>query len=226
MRVDELMTKEVAVVAPETTLRDVARLLTERRISGAPVCDADGRVVGVISEADILAKEEGRPLDERSPLAWLGLTQDRTKAIATTAGEAMTAPPITIAPWSSASTAARTMVEHSVNRLPVVKDDQLVGIVTRADLVRAFTRTDAELTREIEEDVLLRTLWISPGNVAIDVADGVVTVTGDVETRGQAELVTAYVRRVPGVVDVHAQLAWRVDDLKRRRDAVRLPVRF
>jgi CBS domain-containing protein len=218
MRVEEVMTRDVAVVSPATSLRAVARLLSERRISGAPVCDGTGRVVGVVSEADVLAKEEGAALDAGSPLAWLvGDTRDRRKAAATTAGEAMTAPPITIEPRAQVSEAARTMVERGVDRLPVVEDGRLVGIVTRADLVRAFTRSDREIQREIEQDVLLRTLWISPARVSIAVDDGSVTLRGTVDTKTEAQLAAAHVRRVPGVVDVRAEeLEWRFDDLERR----------
>jgi CBS domain-containing protein len=215
MRVDQIMTKEVATVAPETPLRDVARVLSERGISGVPVCD-DGRVVGVVSEADLLAKEEGALPDERSRLArLLGRSRDGSKATATTAGEAMTAPAVTIAPWRSVAAAARTMSERRVNRLPVVKNEKLLGIVTRADLVRTFCRSDDEIHREIREDVLLGALWIEPDRVQIDVHDGVVALQGDLDTRTDSELVESYVRRVPGVVEVRPELTWRSERPKR-----------
>jgi CBS domain-containing protein len=228
MRVEEVMTRDVAVVSPGMSLRDVARLLSERSISGAPVCDGTGRVVGVVSEADVLAKEEGLALDEGSPLAWLaGNGRDRRKAAARTAGEAMTAPPITIEPRASVAEAARSMIERGVNRLPVVEHGRLVGIVTRADLVRAFTRSDSEIRREIEQDVLLRTLWIPPADVSIEVDDGAVTLRGTLDSKTTADLVAAYVRRVPGVVDVHAdELDWRFDDQDRRVGKARLPIRM
>jgi CBS domain-containing protein len=228
MRVEDVMTRDVAVVSPATSLREVARLLSERGISGVPVCDETGRVVGVVSEGDILAKEEGLALDVRSPLAWLvGDGRDRRKAGAVTAGEAMTSPAIVVAPREQVSQAARTMVERGVNRLPVVEDGRLVGIVTRADLVRAFTRGDEEIRREIEQDVLLHTLWIRPADVSIEVDDGVVALRGTLDTKTASELVTAYVRRVPGVVDVHAdELEWRFDDLDRRVGKARLPRRI
>src|SRR5206468_3331938 len=108
------------------------------------------------------------------------------------------------------------MVEKGINRLPVVSGGRLVGIITRADLVRAFHRPDEEIDREIRDDVLLNTLWIDPKRVSISVSNGEVSLTGEVETRTQAELVEAYVRRVPGVVDVHSKLEWSVDDLARR----------
>jgi CBS domain-containing protein len=228
VRIEEVMTRDVTVVSPDTSLREVARLLSERGISGVPVCDGTGRVVGVVSEGDILAKEEGLGLDVRSPLAWLvDDGRDRSKAAAVTAGEAMTAPAIVVRPREQVSQAARRMVERGVNRLPVVEDGRLVGIVTRADLVRAFTRPDEEIRREIEQDVLLHTLWIRPADVSIEVDDGVVALRGTLDTKTASELVTAYVRRVPGVVDVHAdELEWRFDDLDRRVGRARLPRRI
>jgi CBS domain-containing protein len=224
MRVDRVMTEDVQTVSPETSLRDVAQLLTQRGISGVPVCDTEGRVVGVVSEADVLAKEEGLPLDEPSTLARLvRRSHDESKPSATTAGEAMTAPAVTIAPWRSVAAAARMMIELGVNRLPVMKDERLVGIVTRADLVRAFARGDGDIQAEIEKDVLLEALWIEPGNVDVEVQDGVVTLRGELETRTDAELVEGYVRRVPGVVDVRAELTWRFDRPKRIGE-LRLPI--
>jgi len=217
MKIDALMTTKVVTVTPETSLKDVARLLVENRISGVPVCDADGVVLGVVSEADILVKEEG--LVERGLLASvLEFGPGAQKINARTAGEAMSAPPITIAPGRPVSEGARLMVERGITRLPVVEDDRLAGIVTRADLVAAFTRSDEEIEREIAEDVLLHTLWISPKHVSIDVSDGEVILGGEVESKTHAAMVEAYVRRVPGVVGVDAsQLRWTFDDQSRRR---------
>ncbi len=228
MRVDEVMTTDVVTVAPETTLKEVAALLSGRRISGVPVCDADGRVLGVVTEADILWKElglgPGRGVLERLLERASG---EDTRVGARTAGEAMSAPPITVAPDAPVAHAAELMIEHGVNRLPVVAGDTLVGIVARADLVRAFTRSDEEIAREIGDDVLLRTLWVDPDSVSLAVVDGDVTIAGEVENRTTAELVEAYVRRVPGVVSVISRLTWRIDDRSRRVAAgtARLPHR-
>ena len=219
MRVDGVMTPDVVSVRPETPLKEVARLLVERRISGLPVCDTAGRVLGVVSEADILVKEEGVSVHPRGMLGWLLDEGDAgTKALARTAGEAMTSPAVTISRSRPVSEAARTMVERKVNRLPVVDGERLVGIVTRADLVAAFTRSDAEIADEIAADVLLRTLWIDPTPIEIEVENGLVTIGGRVATRSEAELIGAYVSRVAGVVDVDATgLTWSDDDLRRRR---------
>jgi len=210
MKVDQLMTRDVVTVTPETSLRDAASLLSTRKISGVPVVDGSGTVVGILSEADILAKVSGeRP--RGGLLGWL-LETDVTlgdKIRARTVGEAMTAPAITIAPNRPVHEAAARMVSESVNRLPVVEDGKLVGIVTRADLVRAFTRTDAEIAREIETEILRRTLWLEPGAVTVTVTDGTVRLEGEVETETDAELLPVFVARVPGVVSVEASLTSR-----------------
>ena len=228
MHVESLMSRDVVTVAPETSLKEVAALLSRHRITGLPVCDADQRVLGVVSEADILRKEEGRAPSTTGLLSWLFERDDESldKVSARTAGEAMTSPAITIEPGRPVSDAARLMLERQVNRLPVVMEGKLLGIVTRADLVRAFNRPDEEILREISEDVLLRTLWISPDRVTISVEGGEVSLAGEMENRTQAELAAAYVSRVPGVVDVHSDLTWQVDDLARRTGSAQLPRRL
>lgn len=170
MRIEQVMRRPVATVTVETSLKEVAAILTSRRISGLPVCDADGRVVGVVSEADILRKEEGVAPAQGSLFDRLIGRSDRyvEKMSARTAGEAMTSPAITIDAGQEVAEAARLMIEMGVNRLPVMKAGELVGIVTRADLVRAFNRSDEEIEREIREDVLMHTLWIAPADLRIE----------------------------------------------------------
>jgi CBS domain-containing protein len=218
MRVAELMSHDVVAVTPETTLKEVAELLAGHRIAGVPVCDANGMVLGVVSEADILWKELGlRPggggmLDRVLESAY----GEGQRLAAVTAGEAMTSPATTIEPSASVTRAAELMTELNINRLPVVEGDVLVGIIARADLVRAFARTDEEIKLEIDDDVLLQTLWVDPDTVSLEVVDGMVTISGEVENRSTAELIEAYVRRVPGVVDIHSDLRFKIDDLARR----------
>jgi CBS domain-containing protein len=210
MKVLDVMTTDVLTVGSETPLREVAALLARRRISGLPVVDG-GRVVGVVSEGDILAKERG-PRSERP--GWFGvLFEDRAaadlKLEARTAGTAMTAPALTIAPDRTVAEAAGMMVDEGVNRLPVVgAAGELVGIVTRADLVRAFVRTDEELAEDIREGVLLKALWITPGNVNVVVNEGVVRLSGEVENRATAEMLPDFVQQVPGVVAVRSDVTW------------------
>lgn len=221
MRVRDLMTTSVLTIGPEASVRDVAQILTDHRISGLPVCSIEGHVLGVVSEGDILYKEYD-PLESRlgGPLGWLiqGIpTADvYEKAAATTAGEAMSAPAITIAPYEPVSVAARLMTDHGINRLPVVKDETLVGILTRTDLVRAFARPDTQIEAEIRSDVLSRTMWLEEGRVDVQVDRGAVTLRGTVERRTDAELLERLVARVPGVVSLASSVAWRVDDTTRR----------
>jgi CBS domain-containing protein len=142
MTVHDVMTQAVTSVQPETPLKDVARLLVANGISGLPVVDADRRVVGVVSEADLLIKEQGADALPRRRAARVRGESHATKSRlakvgATTAGTAMTSPAITIDPDASLQAAAATMVDGGINRLPVTKDGMLVGIVTRADLIRA-----------------------------------------------------------------------------------------
>lgn len=206
MKVSDLMTREVLTVRPQTTLKAVARILVDNRISGVPVVGVDGSVLGVVSEGDILRKEEGARTGrlERllSPLA----DASRMKHDAHDASEAMTTPPVTIDQGAFVAEAARTMLERGVKRLPVVHEGKLVGIVTRADLVRAFARTDDEIEREIRQDVIIRSHWISPSAVQVEVRSGRVLLRGSVETPQLAESVRYFVERVPGVVSVDSRL--------------------
>lgn len=211
MKVRDLMTKNVVSVTPESTLRAAASLLAEKRISGMPVVNETGDVVGVLSEADILVKAGGS-VERHRLLSWLlepdlGLDD---KVRAETVAEAMSAPAVTIAPHRPVYEAARLMVSENVNRLPVVDDGALCGILTRADVVRAFTRSDAEIAEEIKSEILRRTFWLEPGRVTTAVTDGHVVIEGEVETEADAEVLPALIARVPGVVSVEADLQPRV----------------
>lgn len=203
MDVEELMSRNVVTVGPDTPLKDVAVLLTEHRIGGVPVVEG-GRVTGVVSETDIVAKERGRLASRR-----LRHRRD-DKRTARTAGEAMTAPPVTVDSWRSTAGAAAIMLEHDVNRLPVVDDTgRLIGIVTRADLVRAFARSDAEIEREIRDEVLRRSYWLDQSALTMNVEGGEVVISGEVDSEAVAETLPISIERVPGVVSVDANLNWR-----------------
>jgi CBS domain-containing protein len=208
MRVRDVMTTDVMTVAPDTDLRQVAALLVQKRISGVPVVEGE-RVVGVVSERDILFKE--RPSDglHRGVLAWLMDEGDlMLKVDARTALSAMTSPAVTIGPARSVADAAALMLEEGVSRLPVLEGTRLEGIVTRHDLVRAFARTDEEIWQEIETDPLIRSYWRRPGSYDVSVENGVVTLTGRVDSQEHAHLIEAFVDRVPGVVAVTSRLHW------------------
>ena len=212
MRVSELMSMDVLTTTPAAPLRDVARVLVEHKISGMPVCDDEGAVVGVVSEGDILFKERGSTETHDGVLGWLlgsPSEWELEKARARTAGEAMTSPPITVAPYESASAAARRMTEECVNRLPVVADGRLVGILTRADLIRAFVRPDPVIAAEVRDDVLRRMLWLTPGVIDVDVRDGEVDLAGELDTEAEVEVLEKLVAKVPGVVTVRSSVTFR-----------------
>jgi CBS domain-containing protein len=214
MKVKDVMTTDVVSVPPGASLKEAARLMVERRISGLPVVDASGGVLGVISEGDLLVKERGGSLDARGFLAWLiGAQEDGwSKLEARVVGEAMTTPAATIGPERPVATAATLMLDREVNRLPVVdRDGRLVGIVTRADLVRAFARADAEVAREIRDEVIGRQLWLAEDTVTVEVAAGEVVLRGSVERRGDAEVLPKLAAHVPGVVAVSSEVTWRED---------------
>jgi CBS domain-containing protein len=215
MLVNDVMTRAVVTVSPETPLKAVARLLLDHRISGVPVVDARGTVLGVVSEADFLVKE--LPPERRRLLEWFTLSRggDRVRAAkleAVTAGEAMTSPAVTVASSRPVADAAATMTHRKVSRLPVIDDGRLVGIVTRADLVRAYIRSDAELARTIRDEVILGILWLDPAPFSVDVVDGIARIRGHVERRSTAELAERAATMVPGILRVDAAITWDLDD--------------
>jgi CBS domain-containing protein len=203
MKVEALMNRDVVTVPPDASLKDIAAALVDHRITGLPVCDSAGHVLGVVSAGDLLFKEQG---------------SDGTgnKAKARTAREAMSAPAVVIEPQRPVSAAARLMLERHVTRLPVVRQGRLVGIVTRTDLIRAFNRSDEDVKRELYEDVLARVLWIDPARVTITVECGEVRLSGLLDSKTEAELVAAFAATVPGVVSVESELTWSFDDQARR----------
>ena len=214
MQVEEVMSRDVLSVGPDTSLKDAAATLVERRISGLPVCDDTGRVLGVLSEADLLRKEGGPTHLVGGLFGWLVEVPDHddvVKARARTVGEAMTAPALTIGPRDAVADAAARMIERRINRLPVVEDGVLVGIVTRADLVEAFARSDAEIEREIREHVIGRMTFIRSDRVHVEVSGGEVVLQGELESQYGAELLARLVARVIGVVAVHSELTWQYD---------------
>ena len=201
MRIYDLMSRDVITVRPDTPLKEVARLLVDRAISGIPVVDEDNVVLGVVSESDFMIKERGRANVSRSPLRWLlGDTQrELARVQATMAGGAMTSPAVTIeGRVASVREAAMLMAEHAINRLPVTEAGRLVGIITRADLLRVYTRTDDAIAAAAH-DVLQET----DGVVLDGVRDGIVTLQATDEDRALIDRATRTVEGIDGVVAVN-----------------------
>lgn len=209
MKVNDVMTTKVLTATRDMPLRLVATRMLEYGISGMPVVDGD-RIVGVISETDILFKERSAP-DRNGLVDWLvhyGEDPPAAKLAARIVGESMTTPAVTIGRGKLVSDAAELMLNLRIDRLPVVEAGQLVGIVTRADLVRAFTRSDDEIEREIREEVFCKALWVPSDGVTVRVDDGWVTLQGNVENEAEAHVILKFVERVPGVVSIEPKLTW------------------
>lgn len=218
-KIGSVMTAEVVRVGYGTPFKDVARLLAENRISGLPVVDADEKVIGVISETDLLVRQAEAPDPYRPPRRFRlprlrpGARTNRTKAGGRTAGQLMSQSAITVSADDTIAEAARTMARHKVERLPVVDEkDRLVGIVTRRDLLQVFRRPDDLIRREVVEEVLVRTMWLSPQAISISVQDGVVTLDGQLERRSEIPIAVHMTREVDGVVAVVDKLGYQLDD--------------
>jgi CBS domain-containing protein len=213
------MTRNVVAVRPDTPLKDVAALMIDKGISGVPVVDDSGAVVGVVSEADFVIKERGTEGVRRRLFAGVFGESRRARAelakiAATTAGEAMTSPALTVEASDTLKWAAEQMAARKINRLPVVERGVLVGIITRADLVRAFVRSDAELERLVREEVLARTAFhLEPDAFDVSARGGVVRLGGRVERRSLAETIVEVTKGLGGIVRVESQLTWEVDDI-------------
>ncbi|MEU2666235.1 CBS domain-containing protein [Micromonospora sp. NPDC007220] len=213
-QVGDVMTREVTMVGEETPYREIVDALVRRGISGVPVVDGFRRVLGVVSESDLLHKVEraGHP-DERRVFEGRRRRTAREKAEALLARDLMTAPAVATWPEATISAAARQMDRESVKRLPVLDDlGRLVGIVTRGDLLRVHLRTDAEIREDVVQEVLRRVLAVRDGLVTVRVRGGEVTLDGRLDRRSAVELAGRLAGQVSGVVRVTSTLAYDVDD--------------
>jgi CBS domain-containing protein len=215
-RVRDVMTAEVVVVRDRTPFKEIVGLMRQHNVSALPVVDATDELVGIVSEADLLMKEEhvadGEP---HRRLQSRRRRIDRAKAGGVVAQELMSSPVETIDPEAPLARAARLLHERRVKRLPVVDaNGKVVGIVSRADLLKVFLRPDREIRDEIEH-TLARAAF-EPGPIRVTVVDGVATLEGRVELRSQIPVVVGIARAVDGVVDVEPRLSHEVDDVTPR----------
>ncbi|WP_329238992.1 CBS domain-containing protein [Streptomyces canus] len=201
--VGDLMTTAVVSVRRDAVFKDIAEHLMEHDITAVPVVDDQGRPIGVVSDADLLRKQESQADPGGHLAAAHLLPTERAKAHALTAEGLMTSPAVTAQPQWSVVEAARAMAHHHVKRLPVVDDvGRLVGIVSRGDLLRVFLRRDISIQEEITTDVLTRSLGLRPGTVTVGVTDGRVTLSGTVPQESLIPIAVRLSESVDGVVDV------------------------
>ncbi|MFI6654896.1 CBS domain-containing protein [Streptomyces sp. NPDC050523] len=204
--VSDVMTRTVATVGRGTAFKDVVRIMQDRKVSAVPVVDAADRVLGIVSEADLLPKEEFRDSDPDRGTQLRRLS-DLAKAGSLTVEELMTSPALTVLPDATLAQAAREMARARVKRLPVVDaDGRLEGIVSRADLLKVFLRDDEEIAEEIRREVVSYLFHTPESSVMVEVRDGVATLAGRVRDTSLVPVAARLVRAVEGVVDVEFAL--------------------
>ncbi len=207
-KVKDVMTTPVVAVKPNASFRELAATLRRHRVSALPVVDDDTRLIGIVSEADMLAKEalygsHGGAIADRLP------PREREKADGLVAGDLMTRQTVTVAPGDTIEQAARLMYHLRVKRLPVIDPDgHLIGIVSRSDMLAVYERSDEQILAEITGDVIQRELVIDPALFTVAVTDGVVTLQGSPETAALGRALAEKVRGVLGVVALHDELTY------------------
>jgi CBS domain-containing protein len=210
LKVGDVMTREVVTISTDTSFKQIEQLMNEHHISALPVVDDERNVVGLVSEADLLLRTEAGA-DDRG-----GWTHDarerRNKAHAQTAAGLMSTPVVSVAPDAPLAAAARLMRKRNVKRLPVVEDGRLVGVVSRADVLKSYLRTDAEIRSDVVEGVVHGSMWLDPSTFDVEVDDGVVRIRGEMGRRSDVEILTTLILGVEGVIDVEPTLTYRFDD--------------
>jgi CBS domain-containing protein len=220
--VSDVMTSRVHVAGPDMPFKLLVRLIEENRVSAIPIVDRTGVPIGLVSEADLLLKEQRDELESGHNLVHPRRRRDlRAKAAGNVASELMTSPPITITSGASLTEAARVMQERNVRRLVVVDErGRIAGIVSRRDLLQVFMRTDEELREEIVGKLIPQLLWPVPAGIRVDVRWNVVTLTGEVDRKSDIDVLARLARGLDGVVDLVNSLTYRWDDQAQQpRDA-------
>jgi CBS domain-containing protein len=212
--VKDLMTTQVVTVGPATPFKELVARLAEHRVSAVPVVDDAGWVLGVVSEADLLLKEEFPDPEADVPLVWTKRRRaEHDKAAGVVARDLMTVAVVAIAPDATVAEAARRMHTTQVKRLPVLAEGgRLVGIISRADLLKVFNRPDEAIRREILDEVIVGEFMMDPDRFFIQVHQGVAVLEGRVEQRSLIPWLVRAVRGVEGVVQVEDRLAYDIDD--------------
>jgi CBS-domain-containing membrane protein len=186
------MTTHVVAVRSDASYREMVAALRAHRVSGLPVVDAEGTVVGVISETDLLTKRA---------------------TAGPTAADLMTSPAVTASPDELVSSVARLMSRRKLRRVPVVdRRGHLVGIVTRSDVLSVFSRPDEDIRREITQDVILDGFFTDPDRLTVTVKDGIVTLAGAPGSVVLGRSIVDQARHVEGVVAVRDRFSYPLAD--------------
>jgi CBS domain-containing protein len=208
-RVADVMTTNAVAVRANASFKEIAARLREHHVSAFPVLGNDDKVIGVVSEADLLPKEALEAgYEGHRGLSGLRHRTEREKATGVTAADLMSRPPVTIGPFDLVSHAAHLMYDYRITCLPVVDRERLVGIISRADVLSVFGRTDADIRWDITEKVILREFFADPAQFTVTVNDGIVTLQGKPGTAEVGHDLVSVVRHMEGVVDVRDELTY------------------
>ena len=206
--VKDAMTTQVVAVKLGASFKEMAARLRQDRVSAFPVIDDDGKVIGVVSEADMLAKEVLNA-DHAGTITAMVHGRQQDKADGLTARDLMTHPAVTVTPDDSVEQAARLMYTLQVKRLPVIDSSgRLAGIISRADVLAVFDRSDEEIRKQVADDVIGQEFGAAPRQFAVTVQAGVVTLEGNAETAALGHVIVRKVRHVQGVVAVRDRLSY------------------
>ncbi|WP_327727472.1 CBS domain-containing protein [Streptomyces sp. NBC_00487] len=204
--VSDVMTQTVVAVGRDAPFKEIVRTMEQWRVSAMPVLEGEGRVIGVVSEADLLPKEEFREGDP-SLYEQRGRLSDIAKAGALSAAELMSTPAVTVHPDATLAQAARIMAVRHVKRLPVVDDlGMLQGMVSRADLLKVFLRPDEDIEEEVRRTVVSYLFPAFSHAIHVNVHEGVVTLRGHIRDTSLISVAVRLVRAIEGVVDVDPRL--------------------
>jgi CBS domain-containing protein len=204
--VSDVMTHTVVAVGREAAFKDIVKTMDQWKVSALPVLVGEGRVIGVVSEADLLPKEEFRDSDP-DRCEQLRRLPDLAKAGALTAEELMTCPAVTVHANATLAQAARVMARRKVKRLPVINDEGLLeGVVSRSDLLKVFLRDDEDIAGEVRREVVAYVFPRPLSAIGVQVNDGVVTLTGRIRDTHLVPIAARLVRAVEGVVHVECEL--------------------
>jgi len=211
--VEDVMSRDVVTVAPTATFHQMIGLMRRHEVSALPVVDDNGTLLGIVSEADLLAKESPPPPRRRWVPEGSQAGARRRKAGGSVAADVLSAPAISIGPRASLPAAARLLEHHRIKRVVVLDgDDQMVGIVSRRDLLAGFNRSDTDIRSDVIEGVIPRWLMIDPAGLKVEVHGGVVRIEGTVDLRSDADILAHLVRGLDGVVDVDSAVTYRLND--------------
>jgi CBS domain-containing protein len=202
------MATRVVAVRKNTSFKEMIVRMRKSRVSALPVIDDDGRVIGVVSQADMLDKEADLATSQ-GPLAGVLRFGEHEKAAGVTAAELMTGPPVTVGPDTALAEAARLMRDHRVKRLPVIDaTGRLIGVVSRGDVLSVFTRRDADIQREAAEEMIAESFVADSRGLGVAVHDGIVTLTGHPETQQAGRELVEAVRHIDGVIAIRNQMSY------------------